>query len=286
MSQTILGLVRIVRPLNCVLFFAGTFVGGIVTAGVEVFRWPGAAPLVLAGLSAMLVGASGNVLNDVCDLEIDRINRPLRPLPAGQVTTRQARILWAVLTIVGVGLAVLVSKVHVAIAVPSVILLFAYSTRLKSLPLVGNVVVSVIVAAALIYGGLSVGGVELALPATVFAFLVTMARELLKDIEDLRGDATYDVSSFAVVKGADAATTLAVTILLLTIWLTVLPFILLDYSGMYLLLMMLANGLMLVAIWRAADMDITAGSSAASRWTKFAMVIGLAALAMANGTAT
>jgi geranylgeranylglycerol-phosphate geranylgeranyltransferase len=155
---------------------------------------------------------------------------------------------------------------------------------LKATPLVGNLVVSLVVATALVYGGLSMGSVEPALTAAVFAFLTTLARELLKDIQDLAGDSAHSVSSLAVIMGPQAAARMAIVILAATIGLTVLPFLFLGYSGMYLMLMMAADGMILGAVWKAAGPKPTESAGAASRWTKMAMVFGLAALALANAT--
>ncbi len=146
----------------------------------------------------------------------------------------------------------------------------------------GNLVVSLVVATALVYGGLSMGSIEPALTAAVFAFLTTLARELLKDVQDLAGDAAHAVSSLAVVMGPQAVVRMAILILLVTIGLTVIPFLVLGYSGMYLMLMMIADGMILGAVWRAAGSEQTEAVGAASRWTKIAMVFGLAALALAK----
>jgi geranylgeranylglycerol-phosphate geranylgeranyltransferase len=278
--QILLGLARIVRPLNCLMFFGGTFVGGIMAAGVGSFAWPNNAPLILAALSATFVGASGNVLNDVHDIDVDRVNRPNRPLPRGQVGAAEARVLWSLLTLGGLGTALLVSSVHLVIAVVSVALVAAYNTRLKAVPIVGNVAVSVVVATALLYGALSLNGLAPAIPAALFAFLTTLAREILKDVEDLSGDSAQSISTYAVVRGPRAACRLAAALLLATVGLTVIPFLVLDYDGTYLILVLPADGMMLAAAWNALSSNPADTARAASRWTKLAMTIGLLALAV------
>jgi geranylgeranylglycerol-phosphate geranylgeranyltransferase len=266
------------------MFFVGVFVGGVVAVGADAFLWRLNSPLILAAVSATFVGAGGNVLNDLRDIEVDRINRPSRPLPAGVVGISHAKILWAALVLAGVATAFLVSIAHVLIALFSVILIAAYNLKLKSSPLVGNIVVSSVVAAALVYGGLSMGGVIPTLPAVVFAFLTTLARELLKDVEDLKGDSSVGMATYAVVRGPEAVGRMAAAILLATVALTVTPFLLLGYSGTYLMLIMLADGMMLFASWNALGQNDPDSVAAASRWTKLAMIAGLAGLALANVT--
>ena len=282
LMQTILGLARIVRPINCLMFFAGTFVGGVMSAGWGAFTWPDNSALVLAALSATFVGASGNVLNDIKDVAIDRVNRPDRPLPRGQLGIAAARVLWVVVTLGGLLTAVFVSLAHVVIATAAVALVTVYNIRLKSVPVVGNVVVSVVVATALIYGDLSLDGLTLAVPAALFAFLTTFAREMLKDVEDLSGDASGSVSTYAVVRGPGAAGRFAAAILLLTVGLTVIPFLVLEYGGTYLMLVLVADVMMVAAVWNALGAEPAETARAASRWTKVAMSVGLLALAVSR----
>ncbi len=279
MWKSLNGLARIVRPLNCGMFFSGTVVGGIIVAGAGALQWPGNTPLILASVSATLVGATGNVINDLYDVEIDRLNRPMRPLPSGIVTPNQARILWVVLAISGLAVALLVSALHLAIAVSSVVLLVAYSARLKSVSLIGNVVVSVVVATSLVYGALSIGGAALAIPAAIFALVTTMSRELVKDIEDLHGDRARGVGSFAVRAGTARSAHLASALLLVTIGLTPTPYLLMGYSGLYLLLMVVSDGFLLSAVWWVLHTDSEKSASRASSNIKAAMIVGLAALA-------
>lgn len=255
-----------------------------MSVGADAFLWPTNSPLMLAALSATCVGAAGNVLNDVFDVNTDRINRPSRPLAAGVLRPSHAWVLWAVLSFVGIAAAVLISTAHLAIALVSTVLVTAYNTRLKSTPLVGNLVVSVVIATAFLYGALSVGGLGPVVPAAVFAFLVNTAREVLKDIQDVAGDSSAGVSTYATLCGSEAAARLAIAILLATVGLTIIPFLLLQYSGTYLLLILIADGMMLAGAWTAMGPDMAIRAGTASRWTKMAMVVGLLALAVANTT--
>ena len=78
--QHLIGLIEITRPINCAITFCSVLLGG----------WLGTLTLshdlLLAALSATLITGGGNVLNDVCGLQEDRINKPQRPLPSGKVS--------------------------------------------------------------------------------------------------------------------------------------------------------------------------------------------------------
>jgi geranylgeranylglycerol-phosphate geranylgeranyltransferase len=187
------GAVRLVRPVNVVVSFAGTVVGGLAAAaaGVVLAR-PVWLILVLASASTALVTAAGNVLNDLGDLEGDRLNHPDRPLVTGEVTTVGARRLTVALFAAGVVAAVPVAVVQpwvgviLALAVAG---LLAYELRWKASGLLGNVTIGGLTAMVFLYGGAAVGRPLLVAPFAAMAWLATLSREVIKDMEDVAGDA-------------------------------------------------------------------------------------------------
>src|SRR5438093_2529353 len=84
------GLLRFARPLNCLMSAVGVGIGGVVGVGSAV--WGDLAlPLGLAAAAAAAFTAGGNALNDISDIETDRVNHPDRPLASGQLTLGTAR---------------------------------------------------------------------------------------------------------------------------------------------------------------------------------------------------
>jgi 4-hydroxybenzoate polyprenyltransferase len=73
-----MGYLRMIRPLNCTIALIAVFVGAWI--GKKAMFDP---RLLCAGVAAFLVCAFGNVVNDLKDIEIDKINNPRRPLPSG-----------------------------------------------------------------------------------------------------------------------------------------------------------------------------------------------------------
>ncbi len=183
---------RLVRTPNLVVSFAGTVVGGLaaLAAGVRLAEATWLA-LGLAGLSTACVTAAGNVLNDLGDLEGDRTNHPDRPLVTGEVRLGSARALTAALFVAGAVLVVPVVPtrpwvgVILAVAVAG---LLAYELRWKARGLVGNLTVGGLTAMVFLYGGAAAGAPEIVLPFAAMAFLATVSREVIKDMEDVRGD--------------------------------------------------------------------------------------------------
>ncbi len=218
---------RLVRLTNVVVSFVGTVVGGLAAraAGVllssELWLW-----VLLAAASTAAVTAAGNTLNDLGDLEGDRRNHPGRPLVTGEVSPTGARRLTVALFAAGVLLAV-----PVALARPLVGLLLAvaiaallsYEFRGKASGLVGNLTVGLLTALVFLYGGAAAGEPLVVVPLAAMAFLATLSREVIKDMEDVAGDT--ERRTVPRVRGMGAATALARVAVGGAIALSVVPFL-------------------------------------------------------------
>ena len=276
------GLIQLTRPLNVALFLAGGALGGLLAGGADAFVPPHAARLALACVSAALIGAGANAINDVYDLAIDRVNRPGRPLPSGQVSVQAARVLWATTTALGVALGAAVSAVHLGIAAASAALLWAYSARLKRVPLLGNVAVALVIGLALLYGGLAVGGWQGAAVGAGFAFLTTLAREIVKDVEDVVGDRAGGARTLATVASPRAAARTALLVVALTVAALPVPLFLPALGASFLLWSLPAAVALALAAWpllAAPRPDLPRAAGPSSAWLKVSMVAGIVALA-------
>jgi geranylgeranylglycerol-phosphate geranylgeranyltransferase len=183
---------RLVRVGNLGVSFIGTIVGGLVArgAGVSVSPWLWAAVL-LAALSTSLVTAGGNVLNDLLDREGDRTNHPDRPLVTGEISIRTARTLAAGLFVAGALVVIPVILVEPWVGVllaAAVVALLGYEFRLKRRGFVGNLTVGLLTGLVFLYGGAAAGNPVLLAPFAAMAFLATLSREVIKDMEDVAGD--------------------------------------------------------------------------------------------------
>ncbi len=282
LMNTTAGLVRLLRPVNCLLIFIGTFAGGVIAAAGAAFRWPENADLILASVSAALIGGAGNAINDVLDQEIDRINRPNRPIPSGSVSPAAARVLWILLGGTGIALGALIGIWHLVVAAVCVLGLYVYSRVLKSVAVIGNLVVGGLVAISLVYGAMAIGPWQAVVPAMIFAFLTNVGRELVKDVEDIPGDAAHDVGSVPVIAGPGVAGVLYLVVVGLTLTLTPIPFVVLEYSSLYLLLVLIADAFLVAALWAGLQRDLEGYAGRASTMLKIAMFWGLGALSTAG----
>jgi len=181
-----------VRVGNLGVSFAGTIVGGLVArgAGIGISTWLWIAVL-LAAASTSLVTAGGNVLNDLLDREGDRTNHPDRPLVTGEISVRGARILATSLFVIGGAVVVPVIVIEPLVGVLlalAVAALLGYEFRLKSRGFVGNLMVGFLTGLVFLYGGAAAGNAIVLAAFAAMAFLATLSREVIKDMEDVAGD--------------------------------------------------------------------------------------------------
>ncbi len=192
------GLLDLVRPKNAAMSSLGSLIGWLA-AGGKVDK------LLPAVLVPPLILMGGNAVNDLYDVDVDRINRPGRPIPRGDVSRREAAAAYALLSAAGSAVSLLGGIYPLAVAVTFSLAWLLYAGKLKATGLPGNILVSLGVSATLPYGALCVDGV----PPVIWlyssiAFFSNLARELVKVVEDLPGDSAAGIGTFAVRHGIEA----------------------------------------------------------------------------------
>jgi geranylgeranylglycerol-phosphate geranylgeranyltransferase len=228
---------QLMRPVNVAIVF-GTIVMAGILANPEGWDmlW-----VLVAGISGGLIAGGGNAINDYFDVKVDKINRPDRPLPRGTVTLGEARTIWMYASGAGLALSALLGYWNLFIAVVWVGGLYVYSQRLKGTVLIGNVTVAFMTGLAFPFGAFVVGRPGLGLYPGLFAFLANLAREILKDVEDVDGDATANIETLPVMHGVGASHLAATIVLGALILLTILPVIVGVYNYTYLLFVFIVD---------------------------------------------
>lgn len=269
-----IGTFKIIRPLNVFIAFASIFVAGLIASPVT----PGYASIILASLVGALATSAANIINDYFDIEIDKINRPNRPLPSGQLSIKQALALYTVFTIAAVVIAYFINIPSLLLTIVFTILLFFYSYKLKGLPLLGNVVIALSTGAALILGGTAVNNWRAAVVPAVFAFMVNLIREIVKDIEDLRGDRANNIVTLPQKYGIGAAKLLVIIFTIALIIFTIQPYLTDLYSLEYLIVISIVD-LIFFYFLRELNNELSPKRlRKLSLMLKVNMIIGLAAI--------
>lgn len=215
------GLFRITRPANSLVAGLAAIVAYLIATGTVV---PAAGYLLFI---VTLVTAAGNVINDYFDAEIDAINRPDRPIPSGAVTRTAARSFAVSLFLCSILVSLFTNMLCIAIAVFNSLLLIAYAARLKSTPFFGNVAVAYLSASIFLFGGALAGwtGLVHMLPVAAITFLAMLSRELLKDAEDVIGDASAGASTLPIRMGIPFTVRLAFLFVLFALLASAVPYI-------------------------------------------------------------
>ena len=253
------------------------------------------ASLILQSLGFAFAIAFANIQNDIWDLESDRLNRPERPLVQGKVTVKVAKCCWIVLLILTLACGVADSIYTGTNWTASIffvllsLLLVVYNKFLKHIPLLKNMSVGLLCATPLILclfypTGISeteyfsleiIDKIGFLYPAMLFAFLLTTAREIYKDLEDETGDLKAGIMTFPLIAGAPVARRLAGFICLFCWAILPLPVV----QGFYPTLFLIVAGAALTPI--TALILVLAHRKnyrAAQKLVKVAMFAGLVAL--------
>jgi len=213
----------LIRPVNCAMIGFAVIVGAFVSKPVSVPLLQ----LVLGFLTGFFLCAYSMAVNDIYDLEVDRINRPDRAIPSGRVTVRQASRLSLAALVVGFACCLLsLNPLAVAIAAAYTFLSWLYSSRAKRTGLAGNLIVASSLAIPFVYGGAVVGGSivgSLLLLMALTAFFSGVGREVVKGMADVPGDAKRDVNSIARSRGLGFASAVGALFFLLAVFTSWVP---------------------------------------------------------------
>ncbi len=225
--QQIRGLYKLSRPLSTLSGVLSVFLGGYVAATGE---W---GKVTLAALSTLFISAAANAWNDYLDVEIDRINQPQRPLPAGIISLKTARNFSFILAFLSLLLAAFINGHAFLIALASNVLLYVYSWKMKSTVLVGNAIVAFISAMSAVFGGVAAGNVAPTFWLAIIIVTGIMGREVLKTMADYEGDLRQRVTTIATAWGKRNARIVFYILLSLTLVMMMVPYLLRVYNPIY-----------------------------------------------------
>ncbi|MBD2769574.1 geranylgeranylglycerol-phosphate geranylgeranyltransferase [Hymenobacter sp. BT664] len=156
--------------------------------------------------ATLLVAAGGYIINDYYDIKIDAINRPDRLVIGRVVNRRKAMLAHLLLSGVGVLLASWLHPVLGVVTLGTALLLWGYSARFKRVALAGNASIATLTAALVLLPELQLqlarhSSHSVVWPYALAAFLLTMVREIVKDVEDMHGDAQHGCRTLPLVVG-------------------------------------------------------------------------------------
>ena len=203
-SSMLTGLARLARVHNLIILAFTQYLTAIFLVDIH-GNWRGYAKdyeLFLLIFSTTVIAAAGYLINDYYDVKIDYINKPEKVVVGKVVKRRLVMMVHIVLTTIGIAVGFYLSPTLGAINVSAAFLLWLYSNQLKRWPLVGNLVVATL-------SGLAVWAVSVHFPQNqllvytyaVFAFAISLLREIIKDMEDVQGDESFGCKTLPILLG-------------------------------------------------------------------------------------
>ncbi len=233
--KNILMVHRLVRLPNLLIIVAAQYLCRVFVVG-PTHQWkqlliePG---FFLLSLSTVCIAAAGYIINDYYDVKIDLINKPERVVVGRSMGRRVAMAAHTFLSLAGIGIGMLLSWKIALINLLSVFLLWLYSNQLKRMPFIGNLVIAALTAASImivaIYYDLENYLVHM---FALFAFYISLIREIIKDMEDLRGDMHFGCRTLPIIWGIRKTKTIIYSILLLFVLSIMLLLLLLQHRAL------------------------------------------------------
>jgi geranylgeranylglycerol-phosphate geranylgeranyltransferase len=204
-------------------------------------------------LIGFFISSYSMVINDIYDIDIDKINRPDRPLPSGRVTLNEAKLFSVFLLFIGISLSIIsIIRYDSSILIFFITIFFSfiswlYSYGLKKRGLIGNFIVAISMTIPFIFGGIIINGFTnvLLLSFSTIAFLSGLGREIVKTICDVKGDKSKHVNTVSITLGVSNAAKLGGFLILCAVLVSIIPFVLGSVDPIYFIFLILPNSLML-----------------------------------------
>jgi len=171
-------------------------------------------------LATVTIAAAGYIINDIYDVEADKINKPNSVIIGQKISAKKGYVLYHILNIIGIlagfYIAYRIGKLSfIAIFIITALLLKLYNSDFKKWPLVGNIIVSLMVSLSILIVGIfdvipaitnenvveQYHAFRVLIDYAVFAFMFMLLREIVKDIEDVNGDKKLKMKTLPIVFG-------------------------------------------------------------------------------------
>ena len=273
--QKLKGIIQIFRPE--LPFAAGVCVllGEMIALG----KFPPAQQMILGFTTVFFISGSAIVLNDYFDLEVDRVNAPSRPLPAGILSPVDAIFLTGGAILIGLSAALLIGNLAFILCAVACAVGILYNWKFKEAGLLGNLMVCFSVAFTFIFGGIVVGEPwnKVVWCFAAMAFFIDLGEEIAGDAMDMEGDRQRDSKSIAITKGRGFAILISSLLFGLVILISLIPIIFGWLGSSYLLMIFITDLLIIVFTFRLMKSASPAAGRSAMRGIYLGALVGMLA---------
>jgi geranylgeranylglycerol-phosphate geranylgeranyltransferase len=273
---------EITRPANAVMAAVAVLLMAIIDFNHGI-------PIILGFITVLFATSGGNVINDFFDYKIDKINKPERPIPSGRISLKNAKNYSYSLFIISTILSILISYLVLNI-IPFLIviiccgIMYLYARYFKAMPLIGNIVVAVLTALCFILGGVILAFDTSSFPILTtsfalgfFAFAMTLAREITKDMEDVEGDKIENARTLPILVGNKKSSILSAVLIIITALISPILYIQGIFNIYYLIIMIIPILLFLYCAYNILKNQSPETCGKVSKLLKIGMLISFVA---------
>jgi geranylgeranylglycerol-phosphate geranylgeranyltransferase len=246
---------------------AGAYIGGIVAEAPFL-----STPLLLAIIVVFLVGAGSMPFNDYFDRDVDVISHPKRPIPSKRLTPRETLYFSLLLFSMAAAISLFINLICFIIILATFGFLYCYEAFFKNQGFIGNIVVAFLSSMSFTFGGIAVGSPFASLPLSLITFFLFTGREVLKDVEDVKGD-LLSRKTLPMKIGEYKAVLVASIFLVVAVFLSPLPYLLNQLGIWYLITIILVDALALYIIYQ--NLKDLRNTTQSVRLTRIAAAIGI-----------
>ncbi len=270
--------IEILRPGNALMGAISIILVALIDKTLSI-------PVILAMITVFFETAAGNAINDYFDYNIDLINKPGRPIPSGRISLKNGRnyayFLFLAGTICGFLISYLTNNwIPFIIVLIADVILYLYASKLKYTPLIGNLAVGFMTGFGFVFGGYTINNpniVMISLYLGFFAFVMTTARELAKDIEDIEGDKADGARTLPILIGTKIPAILSAILIIVDSALCPLLYFNHIFGFYYLVVIAIAVVLFLYSAFLIIKSQDRVTASKVSKYLKIGMLIAFVA---------
>ena len=272
MNFNLIALLSLIRPINSFMIGLAVVVGIAIGSPDMLFS-----RLTIYGfITGFSISSYSMIINDIYDIEIDKVNQPERPLAKQIISINSALSLSLILLLIGLTSSLLISYYNIIITAIFSILSWFYNIWGKKQGIIGNSIVASSMSIPFIFGGVITGNISLLVwSISLIAFLSGMGREIIKTIADIKGDKIKGIKSVSIQFGSRNAMLIACGFIIISILISFIPVYLNLIQIYYIPLLILTDLILLYSIFVLSKNYSKSESQKVKKYILYAMLFGL-----------
>ena len=272
MNFNLFALLSLIRPINSFMIGLAVVVGIAIGSPDMLFS-----RLTIYGfITGFSISSYSMIINDIYDIEIDKVNQPERPLAKQIISINSALSLSLILLLIGLTSSLLISYYNIIITVIFSFLSWFYNIWGKKQGIIGNSIVASSMSIPFIFGGVITGNISLLVwSISLIAFLSGMGREIIKTIADVEGDKIKGIKSVSIQFGSRNAMLIACGFIIISILISFIPVYLNLIQIYYIPLLILTDLILLYSIFVLSTNYSKSESLKVKKYILYAMLFGL-----------